>query len=670
MRKKIGQIQSIWQYPVKSMEGSRVSEGILTKLGLEEDRIWTLWDEVNQELVGAKQFRKILQLKADFIYPNEVSSHPDVTIQFPDGKIVSSSTSYLNDLISAFVGHPLSLQLRSDKKSFYLKSKESKGLEKLRQILGMPPTDSMKNMATFSVGLSLTLLKYATPPKRLHDAHPIHFITTNTLDWLKKEHPLADIDVRRFRPTFLIDTQKQLGDYPESHWQKGYLEIGDTVIQVGAPTIRCSMPAQAQPKLKKDIEVAKAIQMTAKQFVGSYGSVIESGKIVEGDEVIYRPAKKIWQMQANLARKMREPVVTTLAKLEPKFKKTVKNKSIKETLERNGFEAFRVVDVVKESNAVKSFHLQGANFYSFIPGQHLIIGLDIPNHDKPIIRAYSISNFCPENKIYRISVKRESKNALASNYLHDKVGERDVIYVKRPKGQFFLHPQEKRPVALISTGVGITPFMSMLEYAQKINRKEKISFIYGCQNTENHPFKNEIEMLKKQTNIETYICYTKPDESDIAYQKKGRINIETIKDVVDSVDTLFYLCGTDEFMRSTYRDLVDWGVNPKDISYEQFSKSDPIEAKVNNISQTPYEVQFSQSNVKVTWSNSSKSILELAESCGLEPSYGCRYGICGACKVNLKAGSVIYDDSIPSQKSTETLLLCCAIPNSDIVIEL
>ncbi len=652
------------------MGGSQILEGILTKDGLEGDRMWTLWDEINKELVGAKQFHKILKLKAAFIYPNDIEAQPDVTIQFPDGRIVTSEAAYLNDLLSSFVGHPLSLQLRSDKKSFYLKSKESKGLEKLRQILGMPPTDSMKNMATFSVGLSLTLLKYATPPKRLHDAHPIHFLTTNTLDWLKKEHPTADIDVRRFRPTFLIDTSKQLGNYPESQWQKGYLEIGNTVIKIGAPTIRCSMPAQAQPELKEDIEVAKAIQLTAKQFVGSYGSVIESGKIEKGDEVIYRPAKKIWQMQAHLARKMREPVVTTLAKLEPKLQKKTKRGSVKEKLLGNGFEAFRVIDIVEESNAIKSFYLKGANFYSFLPGQHLIIGLDVPNHDKPTIRAYSISNFCPENETYRISVKRESNNAVASNYLHDNVGKGDILYLKRPKGQFFLHPQEEKPVALIGTGVGATPFMSMLEYAQKINRKEKISFIYGCQNAENHPFKNEIEMLKKQANLETYTCYSKPQESDIEYQKKGRIDIETIREIVNSVNTVFYLCGTDEFMRDTYRDLIDWGVNPKDIHYEQFSKSSSIETAASNVNQAAYEVQFSQSNVRATWNNSSKSILELAESCGVQPNFGCRYGICGACRVNLKEGSVIYDDSIPVQNSKDTLLLCCAIPVSDIRIEL
>jgi len=167
MKKKVGQIQSIWRYPVKSMEGSKISEGILTKDGLEGDRMWTLWDEINNELIGAKQFHKIMRLKAVFTHPNQIMTNPDVIVQFPDDTTIASRVPYLNDLSSAFIGHPLSLRLRSDKKNFYLKSPESKGLEKLRQILGMPPTDSMKNMATFPIGLSLILLKYATPPKRV-----------------------------------------------------------------------------------------------------------------------------------------------------------------------------------------------------------------------------------------------------------------------------------------------------------------------------------------------------------------------------------------------------------------------------------------------------------------------------------------------------------------------
>lgn len=675
MSQKIGQIKSIWRYPIKSMVGSQIGSAELTKKGLEGDRQWVLWDEVNNQLIGGKQFKNIMRLVAASTQSTGVTNTPSIDILFPDGKKVASDAPYLNDLLSTFIGHPVSLKHRADHKDFYLLNKEGTSLDKVRQQLGMPPETSLIGLASFPLRITLLLGKYATPPNSLHDVYPVHFLTSNTLNWLSKNNPAANIDVRRFRPTFVIEGLDSLGDYPESKWDGGTLEIGNTVIKVGHPTIRCSMPAQAQPELEQDIEVAKVIQTTAKQFVGSYATVMRSGKITEGDEVIYRPAKKFWQLQSKFFRKMRNPVIASVIKLDSITTKRTKSKetsiSITDSLKKNGFEAFKIVKIVEESATIKSFYLQGANFYSFLPGQHLIIGLDIPNQPHPVIRAYSLSNYIPSDKTYRISVNREGKDALASTYLHDHVKKGDQLFIKRPKGQFFLHPQENRPIALISMGIGVTPFMSMVDYAHKTKRTGKISFLHGCRNGQNHPFKKELKTYAEQGTIQAFTCYSQPIQSDNDFQKAGYVDIAAIKEVVKSVDTVFFLCGSDEFMRTVYRDLIDWGVQPKDIRYEQFSKSSPIEGNHKEESSTStYEILFTHSNVKTTWSSVSNNLLDLAENSGLKPNFGCRYGMCDACEVKLKEGSVTYNSSIPKGKNEDTVLLCCAIPTSNLVIEL
>lgn len=655
------------------MAGSQITSAEISREGLIGDREWVLWDEINNQLVGGKQFKNIMQLAAVYLQSNDIANYPAADILFPDGRKVASDEPYLNDLLSSFIGHPLSLKRRADNKDFYL-LKEGSNLEVVRQQLGIPSGDSMIGLASFPLKIALLLGKYATPPNKLHDVFPIHFLTTNTLNWLSKNNPKAQIDVRRFRPTFVIEGHENLGDYPESKWEEGTLEIGNTVIKVGPPTIRCSMPAQAQPELEQDLAVAKAIQTTAKQFVGSYGTVLQSGTIMEGDEVVYRPAKKFWQIQSNFFRKMRNPIFTTAAKLDRIAFKRAKSKdkslSQKASLEKIGFEPFKIVNIIKESATVNSFYLQGANFYSFLPGQHLIIGLEIPEKPHPVIRAYSLSNYNPSDKTYRISVKREGNDAIASSYLHDQMEIGDTVYIRRPKGQFFLHPQQKRPIALISMGIGVTPFMSMMEYARNTNFTGEISFLYGCRNGEHHPFKKEIETYKGQETIQVFTSYSQPTESDTDFQKTGHLDIDSIREVVKSVDTVFFLCGTDEFMRTVYRDLIEWGVQPKDIHYEQFSKSTPIELNPDNKSDpVSYDIHFSKSNVKTTWSTAN-NLLDLAENSGLKPDFGCRYGMCDACEVQLKEGTVTYDSLIPENKNENTVLLCCATPTSNLVIEL
>ena len=110
----------------------------------------------------------------------------------------------------------------------------------------------MSGIASMPLRRLVTLGKYATLPFTHYDAYPLHFLTSATLQWLQETNPEADIDVRRFRPNFLIDTHPTSAGFLENQWSGGYLEIGASVIKVESPTIRCSMPAQAQPGLRPD----------------------------------------------------------------------------------------------------------------------------------------------------------------------------------------------------------------------------------------------------------------------------------------------------------------------------------------------------------------------------------------------------------------------------------
>jgi len=122
MGQKVGNIKEIWQYPVKSMTGNKISVAKLNKEGLQGDRLWTIWDEVDQQLVGGKSFKKIMHLKASYQQATPSIANPTVAITFPDGHIVSSDKPYLNDLLASFIGHPVRLKLKQADKAFYLKN--------------------------------------------------------------------------------------------------------------------------------------------------------------------------------------------------------------------------------------------------------------------------------------------------------------------------------------------------------------------------------------------------------------------------------------------------------------------------------------------------------------------------------------------------------------------
>ncbi|MBH0032126.1 MULTISPECIES: 2Fe-2S iron-sulfur cluster binding domain-containing protein [unclassified Pseudoalteromonas] len=55
-------------------------------------------------------------------------------------------------------------------------------------------------------------------------------------------------------------------------------------------------------------------------------------------------------------------------------------------------------------------------------------------------------------------------------------------------------------------------------------------------------------------------------------------------------------------------------------------------------------------------------LLNVAQSHGLEPEFGCRNGSCGSCAVRINAGAVVYRNNVSYPAETGQALICCAVP--------
>src|SRR5690606_21055591 len=158
---------------------------------------------------------------------------------------------------------------------------------------------------------------------------------------------------------------------------------------------------------------------------------------------------------------------------------------------------------VKESTEITSFYLypaDGGAIADFLPGQYISVKLFLPELNLYQPRQYSIST-APNGTYYRISVKRESANAvnpnaLVSNRLHNFVEENDVIDISAPAGSFTLKENEQ-PVVFVSGGIGQTPLISMLESLIETGSTRSITWVHGCRDTTVHAFKEVIEEWKK-----------------------------------------------------------------------------------------------------------------------------------------------------------------------------
>ncbi len=234
--------------------------------------------------------------------------------------------------------------------------------------------------------------------------------------------------------------------------------------------------------------------------------------------------------------------------------------------------SLRVVKKTRESVDVMSFELEpqdGGKLPDFEAGQHLPIELRVDGRDQPLTRTYSLSNG-PGNGRYRISVKREPLG-LVSRHLHDNVRVGDIIRCRKPEGEFVLR-EGRRPVALVSAGIGVTPMISMLHALASSDRP--VFFVHGVRNGDFHPLADEVrKVAASHDKIRLQFVYSQPTVDDAersSFDREGRLDGDLLKALVPDSDADFYLCGPRAFLAKLTAALGKQGVAAARIRVETF----------------------------------------------------------------------------------------------------
>jgi ferredoxin-NADP reductase/predicted pyridoxine 5'-phosphate oxidase superfamily flavin-nucleotide-binding protein len=336
-----------------------------------------------------------------------------------------------------------------------------------------------------------------------------------------------------------------------------------------------------------------------------------------------------------------------------------------------------VTKIVDESASIRSFHLQpgdGAGLLPHVAGQHLPIRLGIPGADKPVIRTYTLSA-APSDGIYRISVKREG---LVSQYLHDAIRVGDTIEARAPAGDFTIDARATRPAVLLAGGVGITPILAMLRHVVYEGlRKQRIRpviLFHAARSRRERPFDRELAELVNAAQGAVKLIRVLSDangaEEFADYDAIGHIVMVLLSRHLPFNDYDFYVCGPPQFTQALYDGLRGYNIADGRIHAEAFGPSSlkrNLDAGVTvparrPPSTRPVPVAFMGSMKEARWTPEAGTLLELAESRGLNPEFSCREGTCGTCRTRLTKGAVTYVKEPTAAIGEGEVLLCCAVP--------
>lgn len=288
----IGRITAIWRYPVKSMAGQRLSSADLRELGVHADRTWAVRDLEANATTSAKRLPGLLRCSARYTAPPPPEAGPghapEVIIGFPDGDEVSSSDPAVHQKLSEYLDRDVELRPLPpiDERDQYRGAMTTGS--NIRAVFGLDDDEPLPDLSVFPVRKLAELSRYATPVGSYVDAYPVHILTEQSLHTMATRAPGSDFDVRRFRPTILVDASdgpehSAQAEFPEWTWCGGVLHAPDADLQPLIPTIRCVMPSHRQYELETDREITRTIAAHARRCLGVYATVARPGRLTEGD---------------------------------------------------------------------------------------------------------------------------------------------------------------------------------------------------------------------------------------------------------------------------------------------------------------------------------------------------------------------------------------------------
>lgn len=250
----IGTVGAINRYPVKSLQGESLDEAELEIGRLVGDRSWGIVDLATGHVLTAKRVDELLGASA-------VLTENVPTITLPDGTSLSGPGQEADRSLSEWLGREVALRPAGEASTSFRMSFN----------VDEPDVDEFE---------------WSTPPGSFVDVAPVHLITSASLAAAAANAPGSNLSVHRFRPTLVVDTGDAAG-FVEDDWVGATLSIGDAVIEVTMPTVRCSMPTKEQPGhgLARDLEVFKSIASQHKQNLGLYANVTNPGTVRIGDVV-------------------------------------------------------------------------------------------------------------------------------------------------------------------------------------------------------------------------------------------------------------------------------------------------------------------------------------------------------------------------------------------------
>jgi nitric oxide dioxygenase len=235
---------------------------------------------------------------------------------------------------------------------------------------------------------------------------------------------------------------------------------------------------------------------------------------------------------------------------------------------------WRVVERVQETDDVVTFRVARTDdrlVKTSLPGQYVTVQVPMPDGVRQP-RQYSLTR-ADDGRHRQFSVKRVHGDGRpdgeVSTLLCTSVQVGDTLTLSLPFGDVVLD-DAGRPVVFISAGIGITPMAGMLSHLAAAGSHLPITVLHADVEEASFALRQQVLYdVRRLDDARMYVWYETGADTALPVDGvfAGRVDLDQIS-LPD--DALYYLCGPIPFMQAVHSELLDRGVQPRDVQYEVF----------------------------------------------------------------------------------------------------
>jgi NAD(P)H-flavin reductase len=236
----------------------------------------------------------------------------------------------------------------------------------------------------------------------------------------------------------------------------------------------------------------------------------------------------------------------------------------------------RAETLTSTGTVLLTFQVIDGHSLAFVPGQFVTIVVTEPPESPDSLRdpdapqsPYAICTAPTGTPTFGVLLRVVPDGPVATFLSSRRTG--DVVAFRGPLGRSMVPPDRTRDLALWATGVGVGPFLGLVEHLGRHGFDRRIQLAWGLRHTDDVCLLDELDRLTRAYPLFSYdVSLSAPDATWTG--RRGRIT-EWAPMLIDDIDRFrFYLCGNGAMVEEMAAALSEVGVTSDRVYGEPYFK--------------------------------------------------------------------------------------------------